>query len=197
VMRTVEELESAGVALVLVEDTVLPTQFGHKGNRLISIPEAVGKLRAALRARQDPGLVIAGRSQSARSVTIEELVERARAYEATGVDALWFSGITTRAQIEAIAAAVKVPILMSPLMEDGAPANTFDLDFLAAHRVRSCLQGHQPIKAAIRAVYETMKALRAGVSPAALPNLASEELMERVTRASDYEEWAREFLGGN
>src|ERR1700747_894868 len=62
VMRTVEELESAGVAALTIEDTVLPASFGADETRLVSIAEGVGKMRAALGARQDPRLVVVGRT---------------------------------------------------------------------------------------------------------------------------------------
>src|SRR5436190_17141136 len=56
VKRTVEELESAGVAALTIEDTALPRPFGSDAVQLIPIAEGVGKLRAALAGRQDPGL---------------------------------------------------------------------------------------------------------------------------------------------
>src|ERR1700682_5394728 len=68
VKRTVEELETSGVAALTIEDTVLPRPFGDGKVTLTSIEEGVGKMRAALNGRQDPGLVIAGRT-SALTVT--------------------------------------------------------------------------------------------------------------------------------
>ena len=63
VMRTVEELETAGVSGLSIEDTELPEPYGAGGAaRLISIEEGAGKMRAALAARQDPNLLIAGRT---------------------------------------------------------------------------------------------------------------------------------------
>src|SRR5262245_16002800 len=54
VKRTVEELETAGVAGLTIEDTRLPAPFGSGGKaELISIEEGVGKMRAALAGRQD------------------------------------------------------------------------------------------------------------------------------------------------
>ena len=45
VKRTVEELETAGVAALTIEDTNLPQQFGMVGTtRLIPITEGVGKM---------------------------------------------------------------------------------------------------------------------------------------------------------
>ena len=45
------------------------------------------------------------------------------------------------------------------------------------------------------AVHSTLKALYEGTAPAELrSNLASPELMARVTRRSDYDRWIEEFL---
>jgi len=47
VMRTIDELETAGVAGMTIEDTILPRRFGHQGDEeLIPIDEMTGKLRA-------------------------------------------------------------------------------------------------------------------------------------------------------
>ena len=113
VMRTVEELETAGVAALTIEDTALPQGFGEAGKvRLASIEEGVGKMRAALEARRDPDLVIVGRTSAMAATSTEDAVARARAYEAAGVDALFFVGLRRKAQLDALAAAVKLPIVL-------------------------------------------------------------------------------------
>ncbi len=48
--------------------------------------------------------------------------------------------------------------------------------------------------AAIRAVHDTLKALRDGVKPAEIAGAASEALMQQVTRDKDYKGWIKEFL---
>ena len=53
VKRTVEELETAGVAALTIEDTSLPRGFGASGPMLISLDEGIGKMKAALEGRQD------------------------------------------------------------------------------------------------------------------------------------------------
>src|ERR1700749_235244 len=45
VKRTVEELETAGVAGLTIEDTSLPTSYGGAGATLIPIAEGVGKMK--------------------------------------------------------------------------------------------------------------------------------------------------------
>ncbi|HXA69456.1 MAG TPA: isocitrate lyase/PEP mutase family protein [Stellaceae bacterium] len=190
--RTVEELETAGVSALTIEDTVLPRPFGAASTpRLISTEEAVGKLRAAFAGRQDPNLVIVGRTGAVAVNGVEDAIARCRAYEAAGVDALFVQGIKTRAQLEPVAAAVKVPLILG-----GAGPEVMDLDYLARQGVRICLQGHQPFLAAVNAVQETLRALRAGTPPGKLAGLPSDELMKRVTREADYARWTKDFLGG-
>ena len=190
VMRTVEELETAGVSALSIEDTALPAGFGAPDKpRLLPIEEGVGKMRAALRARQDKRLAIVGRTSAASITGIDDTVARAKAYEACGVDALFLVGLKTRAQLDAIAAAVKLPIVLG-----GAGGELDDAAYLAAKGVRIALQGHLPVMAAIRAVYDTLKALRQGVKPKEIGGGASDALLQQVTRDKDYKSWTKEFL---
>ena len=66
--------------------------------QLISLEEGVGKMKAALDGRSDPSLVIMGRTGTRgggpTASSFEDCLARARAYEATGVDALFFTGLT-------------------------------------------------------------------------------------------------------
>src|SRR6201746_853105 len=93
VRRTVQELETAGAAGLTIEDTLLPQAFGQSWTQLIPLEEGVGKMKAALDGRGDPSLVIVARTGAASITSLEDAIKRARAYEATGVDALFFTGI--------------------------------------------------------------------------------------------------------
>jgi len=112
-----------------------------------------------------------------------------KAYEDAGVDMLFMTGVKTRAQLDAVASAVKLPLFLG-----SAGAELYDLDYLSARNVRVCLQGHMPFMAAVNAVHETLKALRAGTAPADIKAVASADLMKQVTRQVDYAKWSKEFL---
>src|SRR2546421_1095750 len=127
VKRTVEELETAGVAALTIEDTVLPRPYGPTGRGLTSIKEGVGRMKAALAARQDPDLVIVGRTIAMGSTSTEDALARATAYAAAGVDAFFFVGIKDRAQLDAAAAAIDIPIIIG-----GSAPEVSDLDYLAS-----------------------------------------------------------------
>lgn len=192
VKRTVEELEAAGICGLSIEDTLLPLPYGSPDKpQLVSIEEGVGKMRAALAGRQDKRLVIVGRSSSIGITGVEDTIARAKAYEAAGVDGFFIAGVKTRADLEAVSSAIRIPIVLG-----GAAPELMDLDYLSAQRVRVCIQSHQPIVAAIRAMHDTLKALRDGTAPKDITGLASNELMKQVTRDADYKRWITEFLGG-
>jgi len=192
VKRTVEELETAGVAALTIEDTILPTPHGEVGApRMVSLAEGVGKMRAALTGRQDPNLVIAGRTSAVSITGLDDAIMRAKAYQAVGVDAMFFTGVKTRSELEAISQAIEIPIFLGGLTDELS-----DKTMLAAKGVRIALQGHMPIMAGIQAVHDTLKALRDGTAPKALKGVASGDLMARVTRAADYQRQATEFLDG-
>ncbi|MDX2203024.1 MAG: isocitrate lyase/phosphoenolpyruvate mutase family protein [Hyphomicrobiaceae bacterium] len=190
VMRTVEELEAAGVAGLSIEDTVLPHPFGSGGRpALIPVEEGVGKIKAARAARADADLVIAGRTSAVAISGLDDAIARAKAYEAAGADAMFFVGVRTQAELDALCAAVRIPVILG-----GVPKALLDTAMLAERGVRVCLTGHQPFQAAIAAVHATLKALRAGTPPDALTGLATAELASSATRADAYAAAVRAYL---
>ena len=186
VMRTVEELQNAGAAGLTIEDTMLPRGFGGGGRQLVSLEEGVGKMKAAVAARKDPALVISARTSALRFSGVPETIRRAKAYQETGVDALFLAGARAREEVEEVRAEVELPLLLG-----GASEELLDPEFLAAGGVRIALQGHQPFRAAVKAVYDTLRDLREGVQPG---ELAPAELIAQVTRAEKYGQRQDEFL---
>ncbi len=191
VRRTVEELETAGVVAMTLEDTLLPAGFGDKGRaRLIPIEEGVGKMRAAVDARQDKDLVIVGRTSAASITNVEDAIVRACAYEATGIDAMFFIGLDSREKLDAVAAATKLPIFLGTLTPE-----INDKDYLATRRVRVALTGHPTFPAAVQAAYNTLKAQREGTPTEKLQGMASNQMMKKYTRDADYTKYLNEHLG--
>jgi carboxyvinyl-carboxyphosphonate phosphorylmutase len=191
VRRTVVELEAAGAAGLTIEDTLLPQAYGETKAQLISIEEGTGKVRAALDARRDPSLVVVGRTGAASMTSVDDAIARAKAYQAVGVDALFFTGVKTRGDLETIAAATTLPIVL------GGPTEAMaDWEFLGKQRVRIAIQGHAPIAAATQAVFDTLKAIREGAQPKDLKGLASSDLVDWITRAATVKQRGADFLGG-
>jgi carboxyvinyl-carboxyphosphonate phosphorylmutase len=190
VMRTVQELETAGIAALTIEDTDLPRGHGTGEPGLLSLEAGLGKMRAAVAAREDAGLTVIARTSALNLVNLDEAVRRTKAYATCGTDALFFTGVNDWEQLAAIQAVSNgMPIILG-----GTPANMADKAKLAAHGVRVALQGHQPFAAAVAAIHATLKALRDGTPPADLKGIAPAALMKQVTREADYAAWTRDFL---
>ena len=189
VMRTVEELEAAGIAALTIEDTLLPRPFADGKTRPTSIEEGVGKMKAAVAARSDKSLVILARTGSIMMTGLDDTLARIRAYEKCGVDGIFLAGVRTKAEIEAIHATTKLPVMFGALVPE-----IDDKAFLAANGVRFALQGHLPFMAAVEATRATMQALRDGVKPKDITGVASDALIKRLSREDDYKKAIAEFL---
>ncbi len=191
VMRTVEALENAGVSALTIEDTELPPAHG-RGNsrRLITIEEGTGKMKAALEARFDPNLVIMGRTSAPAITGIEDAISRAIAYENAGVDVMFFAGMKTKAELDAVSEQIDIPIMLG-----GATDELSDREYLASKNVKIALQGHIPFSASVGAVFETLKALREGISPKDISHSGSNKIMSKVLRNDKYDYWTTKYLG--
>jgi oxaloacetate decarboxylase len=191
VMRTIQELEHAGVSALSIEDTALPARFGQRDgvDELISVEEMVGKLRAAVEARADPTLVIAGRTAALKVEGTDRAVARVRAYAATGVDAVFVIGVETLDQVRAVHEACGLPVIVG-----SAPASLRRED-LAARGARILLQGHQPVAAAVKALHDAYTHLHNGGAPAELKSkIATPQEIDRLVNGETYRTWRRAFL---
>ena len=186
VMRTVQELETAGVAGLTIEDTILPRPFGVAHVELVSVDEGAGKMKSAVAARTDPSLCIFARTSTLGPGGVAEALERVRRYQTCGVDGVFVTGVKTRAEVEEFGRIARLPLLLG-----GAPKDILNRPFLASNGVRVALQGHQPFPAAVLAIERTMRALRDGGE---LPELASNATMDRVTCADEWKARMKDFL---
>jgi 2-methylisocitrate lyase-like PEP mutase family enzyme len=121
VQRTVRGLERAGAAMIQLEDQTFPKRCGHlQGKSVVPVAEMCGKLRAALDARTSPDTLILARTDALAVEGLEAALERAEAYLACGVDALFVEALRTPAQMDAACArlAARVPLLAN-MVEGG------------------------------------------------------------------------------
>ena len=191
VMRTVQELEHAGVSAMSIEDTSLPIRYGQPEGKdeLISTGEMVGKLKAAVAARRDPSTVIAGRTAALKVEDTARTVERVKAYAACGVDCIFVIGVETVDQVKAIHDASKLPVIVG-----SAPASIKREDFAQAG-ARVLLQGHQPVAAAVKALRAVYEHLHNGGAAADLKDkIASNKEMDALVFGEDYKKYMRDFL---
>ena len=102
VQRTVRGFERAGAAMIQLEDQGFPKRCGHlDGKAVVPVAEMQGKLRAALDARSDAGMLILARTDAVAVEGLDAALERAEAYLECGVDALFIEALRTPEQMDA------------------------------------------------------------------------------------------------
>ncbi len=124
VAQTVERYERAGVAALHIEDQEWPKRCGFlEGKRVIPRDEMVLKLKAAVAARTDPGLVIIGRTDALQPNGWDDAIARARAYHQAGADMVFVDGLKDRAAVVRAAEGLRgIPQLLSSWLVTPAEA---------------------------------------------------------------------------
>jgi len=101
VRRTVAAYEDAGAAGLHIEDQVFPKKCGFmEGKAVVSIDEAVQKVRAALDARADPDFLVIARTDALAPNGWDDAVTRSEAYYRAGADMVFVDGIRTADDLE-------------------------------------------------------------------------------------------------
>jgi carboxyvinyl-carboxyphosphonate phosphorylmutase len=188
VMRTIVELERAGVAALTIEDTLLPAKYGHKSTDLVPLEEGSGKIEAALEARIDPAMAIFART-NAGVLSTEDAITRAKAYERAGADGICMVGIRDFEHLESIAEHLNVPLML--VTYDNPELR--DRERLARAGVRVVVNGYAAYFAAIKATYDCLREQR-GIAEG---NLNASELSTRYSTLEENREWARRYMDVN
>lgn len=107
--RVIRQFARIGLAGVHLEDQTFPKRCGHLNDKsIVKAKDFVPVLKAAKDA--DPDIVIIARTDAIAVEGIEATVERVRAYEAAGADAIFPDAVRGREDIAAIVGAVRVPV---------------------------------------------------------------------------------------
>ena len=192
VVRTVREMEAAGVAGIEIEDNFVPRRFNVADPGLVSTEEQVGKLEAAVEARTDPTTVIVARSAALGLCPLDEALERVRAYSQTGAEALMLTGAQSREQLEAVHQATSLPLcVLSP------PADARNDQAFLDSNMRILMLGNPTFTIAVKAIHDSLKHLKDGGAMEDLAGQqASPDLLRQVNRADEFialqEQYVRE-----
>lgn len=183
-IRTVKELEAAGVSAIEIEDNVVPKQFNVRHPGLVSTAEQVGKLKAAVAARTDPTTVIVARTSALAECSLEEALDRIKAYADTGAEALMLVGVQRgRLDLEAVHQATSLPLcVLNP-----PPDVRNDPRFLAASGVRILMLGNPVFAVAVKAIHDSLKYLQEGGTIEELRDRqASQDLLRALNRTDEF-----------
>lgn len=121
VERTVRLLERAGANAIQIEDQDFPKRCGHlDGKTLITAPDMVGKIKAAVDSRHDANTMIIARTDAVAVEGFERVIARASLYREAGADMLFIEAPRERAELDRIGALMgKATPLMANMVEGG------------------------------------------------------------------------------
>ena len=107
VQRTVRAYGRAGAAAILIEDKITPRALTAAGKPCIPRQEARMKIRAAVQAAKDSGILILARTDCRPTQGIDEAVARIEMYVEEGADILFLDSPDGPAEIARAVAAAK------------------------------------------------------------------------------------------
>jgi 2-methylisocitrate lyase-like PEP mutase family enzyme len=132
VQRTVRSFERAGATAIQLEDQGFPKRCGHLEDKaIVSADEMVGKIHAAVDARQSERTLIVARTDAVAVEGLAAALDRAARYSDAGADMLFIEAPTAKEQLAQITAAIgeSVPLMVN-LVEGGKtpslPANELE-----------------------------------------------------------------------
>ncbi|MGW1420024.1 isocitrate lyase/PEP mutase family protein [Bradyrhizobium manausense] len=158
VAYTVRMLERAGASAIQLEDQRSPKRCGHfAGKELVSAAEMVGKVKAAVDARQEGALIVA--RTDARAVDgFEAAIERATRYVEAGADITFVEAPECIEEVNVIPRRLAVPQILNIVAGGRTPtvdhAKAAELGFGLLLYANAALQG------AIRGMQVALGALK-------------------------------------
>lgn len=181
--HVVRQLESAGAAGVILEDQRRPRRCGHvDGKQLLEIDAYLEKLDKVLSHRQD--LFVVARTDAN---DVEEILNRVKAYEAAGADAILADGIQDLGILQQLKAEIKVPLVFNQIAGGKSPTVTLaELQRLGVSLVNystPCLFAAQT------AIAECLESLAAANGKLPDQGLAACNALLQTSLSHTFEDW--------
>lgn len=161
VIRTVQAFEAAGVAGICIEDNVYPKRcsfYPGVKRQLADLDEQVLKIRAAVQAGSREFVVIARTEALIAGWGLEEALRRGRAFADAGADAILIH--SSHSTVDEVARFAGEWDRLTPLVSVPTTYNGASVDELARIGFKMVIFANQGLRASIRAVQESLAALR-------------------------------------
>jgi len=159
VRHTVRVLERAGADCIQLEDQVSPKRCGHfAGKAVIDTAEMLGKIKAAVDARTDAGMLVMARTDAAAVHGFEAAIERAQQFSEAGADILFVEAVTSADEVRALPRRLGKPQLMNMVI--GGKTPTFGAEELGALGYGLVLYANAALQGAVAGMQRALTVLR-------------------------------------
>lgn len=160
VAHTVKVLERAGADALQLEDQIFPKRCGHfSGKEVAPLSEMIGKIHAAVDARQDNNFMVIARTDARSSLGFEAAVERAMRMAEAGADMLFVEAPETLDEVRQLPALLSAPQVMNIVV--GGKTPTLTKSELAALGYGMVLYANTGLQGALLGMQKALGALRA------------------------------------
>lgn len=194
VVRTVKEFEKAGVAAIHIEDQITPKKCGHfEGKQVVSQNEMVGKIKAAVDAREDPDFVLIARTDARGVLGLEEGIKRAQAYVEAGADAIFFEAPQSLEELKIIVRSINAPLMVN--MDEGTKTPLLTFGELEEMGFKIVIFPRSAPCAAAKTIQELMELLKeTGTTKGFLNRIVTFEGRNLITGLAKYKEMEKKYL---
>lgn len=197
IARAVRSMCKAGVAAVHIEDQVGQKRCGHRPNKnVVSTEEMVDRIRAAVDAKPDPDFVVMARTDALAVEGMEPMLDRIKAYEAAGADAIFAEAMTEIEMYRQVTDAVEVPVLAN-LTEFGMTPmySTAELAGVGIDMALYPLSAFRAMNKAALTVYRTIR--NDGTQEAVIATMQTRDELYDFLEYHAFEEKLDELFGTN
>ena len=193
VKRTVSGYAQAGFGCIMIEDQVAPKRCGHtRGKQVVDREEAVGRIRAAVDAREEGAdILIMARTDARATNGFDEAMWRIKAFAELGADILFLEAPESEDEMREFCEGSSGH-KMANLVEQGdtpllPPETLQEMGF------KIVLYPLTMIKAAITAMETALQTLKQGQTP---EQLAEFSHLREVVGFEDYYEAEKKYAAG-
>lgn len=197
VERTVIELEAAGAAAIQLEDQRLPKRCGHLSGKSIVEPEEMcAKLRAAVAARRDPGLIILARTDARGVTSFDDAVDRANRYLDAGADWIFPEALANKDEFARFAERVRAPLVAN--MTEFGKSPLLPLQEFKQLGYAGVLYPVTLFRVAMKAVEQALSTIaRDGTQDTLIGQMQSRQELYDLLGYTGYEERDRAYFRGD
>lgn len=195
VRHTVRTLERAGANCIQLEDQVSPKRCGHfNGKAVIESGEMIGKIKAAVDARQHRDLLIMARTDARAIEGFNATVDRAQMYAEAGADILFVEALESADEVRALPQKLPTPLLMNMVIGGKTPIAS--ADDLATMGYGIVLYANAALQGALAGMQKALTVLREQRHLDENPALvASFKERQRLVNKPLFDELEQRYLG--
>ncbi|MBO38208.1 MAG: carboxyvinyl-carboxyphosphonate phosphorylmutase [Rhodospirillaceae bacterium] len=193
VKRTVSGYAQAGFGCIMIEDQVAPKRCGHtRGKQVVDREEAVGRIRAAVDAREEGAdILIMARTDARATNGFDEAMWRIKAFAELGADILFLEAPESEDEMREFCEG-SPGHKMANLVEQG-DTPLLPPEILQQMGFKIVLYPLTMIKAAITAMETALQTLKQGQTP---EQLAEFSHLREVVGFEDYYEAEKKYAAG-